>query len=694
MFYTEQSYNDFYMDYKSRKRILFMDNVILNDGFCKKIILTALKLFIVSIALLSYKNIYEFRVNQEMTLKSFVIILIVLWIIKLLSTEKVTWNKNKLNLPIYLFIITLFFSLIISNAISASFEDYIIFISYIILYFTIINVFNQKKEFNSFIKIFLITSFIISVYTLIQYYGFDHYYDNFGRLTSTIGQKNWISNYLAMIFPVAFFYFLLEQIKKNKIKYFFLLSILYATLMICQSRGIWISISITIIFAIYIIIKFKFYRIFEKNKKWLFLLLITFLIITIIYSTDNPLNKSAITVPQRALSTFDEQDPSINTRLLMWRTTFEMIKDKPIFGSGIGTFKINYLDYQADFLQRNPYYIKYSGKAAEAHNEYLQILAELGITGFAVFLLIIFVFYSLALEYLKNKRNNQDKIIVFGLILGITSFLIHSLFTFPLHVPVLGSTFFILLGLTAMYINGFKLNEMDTKKSIRIEINTNYSIKKIIIILVFIIGFFLIGALAFKPYFAEIHYFKGMKYYEKENYNDALKDFKYAAQLDPYNGRILHALGTTYYHLDIQDEAQKVLQKTKFYFNDRNIFRNLGLSYMQSGNYREAEKEFKHSIYLDPKFMDAYADLAYLYAIQKDYDKAIVEWNKILEIDPDFSEKYNVLYFMGMAYQKKEMPDEALEYFLQALQLAPEGSPIIEEIEREIYNIYKGKLDN
>ncbi|MHA1275317.1 MAG: O-antigen ligase family protein, partial [Promethearchaeota archaeon] len=638
MFYTEQSYNDFYMDYKSRKRILFMDNVILNDGFCKKIILTALKLFIVSIALLSYKNIYEFRVNQEMTLKSFVIILIVLWIIKLLSTEKVTWNKNKLNLPIYLFIITLFFSLIISNAISASFEDYIIFISYIILYFTIINVFNQKKEFNSFIKIFLITSFIISVYTLIQYYGFDHYYDNLGRLTSTIGQKNWISNYLAMIFPVAFFYFLLEQTKKNKIKYFFLLSILYATLMICQSRGIWISISITIIFAIYIIIKFKFYRIFEKNKKWLFLLIITFLIITIIYSTDNPLNKSAITVPQRALSTFDEQDPSINTRLLMWRTTFEMIKDKPIFGSGIGTFKINYLDYQADFLQRNPYYIKYSGKAAEAHNEYLQILAELGITGFAFFLLIIFVFYSLALEYLKNKRNNQDKIIVFGLILSITCFLIHSLFTFPLHVPVLGSTFFILLGLTAMYINGFKLNEMDTKKSIRIEINTNYSIKKIIIILVFIIGFFLIGALAFKPYFAEIHYFKGMKYYEKENYNDALKDFKYAAQLDPYNGRILHALGTTYYHLDIQDEAQKVLQKTKFYFNDRNIFRNLGLSYMQSGNYREAEKEFKHSIYLDPKFMDAYADLAYLYAIQKDYDKAIVEWNKILEIDPDFSE--------------------------------------------------------
>jgi hypothetical protein len=39
------------------------------------------------------------------------------------------------------------------------------------------------------------------------------------------------------------------------------------------------------------------------------------------------------------------------------------------------------------------------------------------------------------------------------------------------------------------------------------------------------------------------------------------------------------------------------------------------------------------------------------------------------------------------------MPDTALEYFLQALQLAPEGSPIMEEIEKEIYDISKINLD-
>ena len=671
-----------------------MENDIIKDTFYQKILLALLKLFVLFISLFIYRYVYNFRINQEMILKLFAILLVILWIIKLFSAEGVTWNKNKLNLPIYFFILILSFSLTISNAIEVSFGDYIILISYIILYFIIVNAIHQKKEFNSFIQIFSIASFLVSVYALIQYYGLDLYFHELGQITSTIGQKNWISNYLAIIFPVIFSYFLLQEERKNKLIYYILLSVLYTTLMICQSRGIWISIGLTLILAIFIMIKFRLFEIFKKNKKWMMALFIIFLIITIIYSTDNPLNKSRLTVIERALTTFDEQDLSLNMHMLEWSTTINMIKDKPLLGSGIGTFKINYLDYQADFLQNNPDYIKYSGKAAEAHNEYLQILAELGITGFAVFLSILFVFYSLALKYLKSKHDHQDKIIVFGLLLGITSFLIHSLFTFPYHVPVLGSTFFIFLGLTVVYINGFDLKEADRKNIIRIKINTNQMIKNIIIILMLLLAVFLIGLLVVKPYFAEIHYFKGIKYFEKENYNDALKDFKYSVWLDPYNGRILHALGSTYYHLDIQVEAQKILQRTKYYFNDRNIYRNLGLSYTQSGNYQEAEKELKQAIYLDPKFTKAYIDLAYLYAIQKDYDKAILEWNKILEIEPDFSENYNVSYFIGMAYQKKEMPDEALEYFVQALQLVPEANSIEKEIEREIYNIYKSKLSH
>jgi len=670
---------------------------IIKKQFYKKNILSCLKILILFIILFVNKQVYTFRVNQEMILKLFIIIILTLLIIKYLETKEISWYRNRLNLPISLFVLMMSISLLRVKVLSVGLRDYEIFISYFLLYFLIINNVDKKEQFDSFIKLFYLTSFLVSLYTLMQYYGFDPYLKDFHSLTSTIGQKNWISNYIGMFFPVTLIYFLLEDIKKNKIVYYILLSILYATMMICQSRGIWISITFTILIGIFLIYRFKLFALFNKeNQKWLVVLIITFMIITIIYSTDNPLNKSAITVSQRAVSTFNEQDPSINTRLLMWKTTFEMIKDKPLLGSGIGTFKINYLDYQAEFLKNNSYYIIYSGKAGEAHNEYLQMWAELGIISLGILLSIIFVFYNLVWKFLKEEKDIKKKLISWGLILGITCFLFHGLFDFPLHVPVLGSAFFILLGLTVGYIGGFDLNKINKKNVIWEKINqiNQRWLKIISIILIFVCMVFVIDFLVIRPYIAEIYYFKGVRYNVDKNYDKALHNFEYAAQLDSYNGRILHALGTTYYNLNIQDEAQKVLQRTKYYFNDRNTYRNLGLSYMQSGNYKEAEKELKRSIYLDPKFIDAYADLAYLYAIQKDYDNAIIEWNKILEIEPNFSEKYNVLYYLGLTYQKKGMPDKALEYFVQALQLVPEGDPIEEEIEEEINKIYKSNLEN
>lgn len=243
-----------------------------------------------------------------------------------------------------------------------------------------------------------------------------------------------------------------------------MLSLLHVNIMICQSRGIWISIFISSIILLCFIYKYKLIKCFRENRRWLILLLITFLITTVIYSSDNPLNKSPITVVQRAATTFDKSDTSINTRLLIWKTTLNMIKDNPLFGSGIGTFKINYQNYQADYLQENPENIKYWIKAGEAHNEYLQIWAELGIIGLGIFLLIIYFYYKLMLSFLKKDKDGPKRLIVLGMLLGTTCFLTHCLFSFPLHVPALGAAFFMMIGLNIRFIKGFDLNKENQKK--------------------------------------------------------------------------------------------------------------------------------------------------------------------------------------------------------------------------------------
>ena len=99
----------------------------------------------------------------------------------------------------------------------SSLHDGIIFLAYFILYFLIIKNIKNQYQFKSFIQVFFLASFIIALYTILHYYNFISYLQEYGKVASLIGQKNWISNYLALIFPLMICYYLLEKIKfKNE----------------------------------------------------------------------------------------------------------------------------------------------------------------------------------------------------------------------------------------------------------------------------------------------------------------------------------------------------------------------------------------------------------------------------------------------------------------------------------------------
>lgn len=651
-----------------------------------------LKLYLLSIPLLAYRYVYDFRINQEVILKLFTIILLTFWILKVINSEEYTFNWTRLCLPLLLFTLSLIFSLLISNLkFLVSFHDFALFFSYILIFFIITNHLNKETDFHSFINLFFLISVLISLYTLLQYYGLDPYLGEMRCLTSTLGQKNWISNYLAMFFPALFFYFLREENKKKRFLYLIYLSIIYTNLMICQSRGIWISIAITILIGIFLIFKFKLPQIFQENRRSLILILIIFLALTLIYSTENPLNRSALTVIERARSTFDEYDPSINTRILIWRTTLEMMKNNPLLGLGIGSFKMNYLSYQAEYLKDHPQYLSYYGKAGEAHNEYLQMCAELGIIGLLIFMVFILSFYNLILDYLKKNQDYKDKIMVLGLVLGLTCFLIHGLFCFPFHVPALGVTFFSLLGLTVSYtqINSSNQDTNDStnnyKKGFKIK---NKAIRAVLTILILIGLISSLFQLVIKPYAAELTYFSGLRHNVDGNYEQALSCFQQASSLSSSNGRILHALGTAYYNSGDLARAEEFLQRASRYIVDVNTFYNLGLVYRQAGLLSQAEEEFKYALYLMPESIKVCYELGYLYFVQERYEETIENWNKILEIEPDFANRYILLNNLGIVYQKKGKADKALEYFLEALKETPDNSPILKDIEQELLNIF------
>ena len=173
---------------------------------------------------------------------------------------------------------------------------------------------------------------------------------------------------------------------------------------------------------------------------------------------------------------------------------------------------MNYLDYQVKLIKENSNSIKYYTKTGESHNEYLQMWAELGIIGLGLFLLIFYFIFHTVFNFYKRNKNGEGRVIILVLLAEITCFMIYSLFTFALHVPVLGAIFFIIVGLTIAYAEDYNASEsyVYDKMIKKIKLLINPKIKIIFFLGLFIVMVLLIDGLVIKPYIAEIYYSKGI----------------------------------------------------------------------------------------------------------------------------------------------------------------------------------------
>lgn len=120
---------------------------------------------------------------------------------------------------------------------------------------------------------------------------------------------------------------------------------------------------------------------------------------------------------------------SANGRLLMWRVSMKMIKERPILGFGPDGFTAHYMEYQARYLTENPDspFILLADNVNNPFNEYLLVLVNYGLVGFTLLLGLVILLYK-SLKLLSEVY----KPLMIGLAIGI---MIWSSFSYPFSVP-------------------------------------------------------------------------------------------------------------------------------------------------------------------------------------------------------------------------------------------------------------------
>jgi len=98
------------------------------------------------------------------------------------------------------------------------------------------------------------------------------------------------------------------------------------------------------------------------------------------------------------------------------------------------------------------------------------------------------------------------------------------------------------------------------------------------------------------------------------------------------------------------------------------IYNNRGVAYGSKGEYDKAILDCTKAIEIDPRFGLAYCNRGAAYYEKGEYDQAILDYTKAIEIDPRYAKAYNN---RGVAYGAKGKDDCAMLDYDKAIKIDP-----------------------
>jgi O-antigen ligase len=118
---------------------------------------------------------------------------------------------------------------------------------------------------------------------------------------------------------------------------------------------------------------------------------------------------------------------SFEERWKFWVNTFQIFKDFPLFGTGLGTFVHIFPMYRSFHIR---------GLVSHAENDLLQLLSEVGLIGTGLLVVLFLFLFFKAFSGLRSlSQRDPQKYIGLGGMVGILGLMFHSLVERNIQVP-------------------------------------------------------------------------------------------------------------------------------------------------------------------------------------------------------------------------------------------------------------------
>jgi len=160
------------------------------------------------------------------------------------------------------------------------------------------------------------------------------------------------------------------------------------------------------------------------------------------------------------ISRFFTSTDDFKFRWAMWASTFQIWKDFPLLGSGLGTFVYIFPMYRTLHIE---------GLATHAENDMLQLASEAGWIGLGLLAALFFYLFYKAISGLRSISHREpERYIGIGSLVGVLALMFHSLVERNIQVPANAFLYTILWAILLrisftkkVNIKDYKINQAD-----------------------------------------------------------------------------------------------------------------------------------------------------------------------------------------------------------------------------------------
>jgi len=353
---------------------------------------------------------------------------LVLFVLKLIYER--TFDKTILKHPLTIIIIFQLVWLLITSLTS---ELPIVSLKFLLarlwfvvpFYFLAIYLFRNIRNIKSFLWLYTIPLIGVIIYTTYNHYlwGFDEQAGHW-VMYPFYNDHTAYGAILTLYIPV-FTGFTFSRIYSRFVRVFCMvvLLVLMTALILSFSRAAWVSLAFACGVYIIVILKIRF--------KWIVITI--FILGGLFYLFQNEIWDKLEKNKQGTSANFIEHVQSISNistdasnleRINRWQSAFRMFNERPVFGFGPGTYQFEYGPYQRS-MEKTKISTDF-GDRGNAHSEYIGPLAESGLIGCLLVVVIMIFTMITGFHVYRHAQTREVKVISLSVMLGLITYFFHG----------------------------------------------------------------------------------------------------------------------------------------------------------------------------------------------------------------------------------------------------------------------------